>query len=322
MRLYIMDELEQVKNKVSIIDYVQRNGIQVKSCGGGKYRANPCPKCGHNDHFTLYKETNTYSSFNNCCEGGDILNYMQEVEGLTFQEAKAKLYSITNTPLEEYKKTARKQQEKPQEKKPTQEELQEIKEFINRKHDEFMQNQDEQDELIGYLATRYIDEDAIYKYHLFLCEDKANQKRLYIPIYEQGQPVAYIGRAIDSNAQYRYLNSRGTIQPFHIDYLSREAEQEDEPLFICEGVFDAISIEEQGKKAIALNSTQNVEKLCNTIKKHLETAKKYRFIIATDNDTARHPSKREPCKRIDKARHRKHLFADTKPVQGCKRVVL
>ena len=324
-----MDDLEQVKQKISIVEYVkQHTSSQIKNLGNGQYRVNPCPICNHKDHFTLYADTNSYSSFNNCCEGGDILNYMQEVEGLSFQDATDKLYSITNTPREKFnprqaqEKQQKKPQPKPTEKKPTKEELQKINDFINKEQAIFLQNQDAQAELIGYLATRYIGEEAIYKYRLFLREDAQGQQRVYIPIYEQGQPVAYIGRAIDSQAQLRYKNSQGTIQPFNIDYLSKEAEQEDEPLFICEGVFDAISIEEQGKKAIALNSTQNVDKFLDALKEHKDTASKYKFIIATDNDEARTKGTRKTSNRTYKAKHSKQLFEDTNLLQGRKRVVL
>lgn len=309
-----METLEQVKNKISIVDYVQRytSNVQLKSLGNNNYRVNPCPICGHKDHFTLYGETNTYTSFNNCCEGGDIIKYMEEVEGIPFFEAKAKLYSITNTPLEEYKPTARKQQEKPQEKKPSKEELQQVSEFIEQGIKQ-MQEQDKQ-ELANYLNSRNIDKAAIDKYNLFMAKDEANNERVYIPIYEQGNPIAYIGRAIDSNAKLRYKNSSGTMQPFNIDYISTEAAEEDEPLFICEGIFDAISIEEQGKKAIALNSTSNVNKFLDALKEHKDTASKYKFIIATDTDEARTRCKRKTNSRINKAKHSKQLFEDTEPI--------
>ena len=63
-------------------------------------------------------------------------------------------------------------------------------------------------------------------------------------------------------------------------------------MFICEGVFDAITIEEQGFKAIALNSTNNLNKFIEAVKENIENAKTYKFIIATDTDKARNTSKR------------------------------
>ena len=65
---------------------------------------------GHKDHFTINDNDNYYKSFSGCCKGGDILNYMQEIEHLDFKEAKAKLYRITNTPLEDYKPNPKKEE--------------------------------------------------------------------------------------------------------------------------------------------------------------------------------------------------------------------
>ena len=71
-----------------------------------------------------------------------------------------------------------------------------------------------------------------------------------------------------------------------MNYIKEKA-KENEAIYICEGVFDAISIEEQGKKAISLNSTQNKTKLIEAIKENIDNAKEYIYIIASDNDEAR-----------------------------------
>lgn len=323
-----MDELDQLKSQVNLLNYITQHNPSCKVRRVGiNTQISPCPFCNKgvkSPHFTIYEQSNSFASFGcerNGVKGGTIIDYLMATENIDRGDAIKKLHEITNTPFNT-RQAQEKQPQKPQEKKPSKEELQKINEFVSKNLEAFLKNSEAQAELLGYLATRYIGEEAIYKYHLFLREDAQGQKRVYIPIYEQGQAVAYIGRAIDSNAQLRYMNSQGTIQPFNIDYLSKEAETEDEPLFICEGVFDAISIEEQGKKAIALNSTQNVDKFCDTIKKHLETAKQYKFIIATDNDEARTKGKRETSNRTYKAKHSKQLFEDTNLLQGRKRVVL
>lgn len=239
---------------------------------------------GHKDHFTINDNDNYYKSFSGCCKGGDILNYMQEIEHLDFKEAKAKLYRITNTPLEDYKPTPKKEEytKTHNEKKQDAKELEAIHSFVMT---EYSKMQDK-DELIQYLNKRNISQDAIEKYHLFISKDKQDTKRLYIPIIEQGKAIAFIGRAIDENAQTRYKNSKGSIQPFNLNYIKEKA-KENEKIYICEGVFDAISIEEQGQKAISLNSTQNKNKLIEAIKENIETAKDYIYIIASDNDDAR-----------------------------------
>lgn len=40
-----MQDLEQVKNKISLIDYIQSTGVKVKNLGGGTFTVEPCPVC-------------------------------------------------------------------------------------------------------------------------------------------------------------------------------------------------------------------------------------------------------------------------------------
>lgn len=202
---------------------------------------------------------------------------MQEVEHLDFKEAKEKLYKLTNTPLEDYKLNLKKETPKPKEDKT---ELEAIHNFVMTEYNKMQ----DKDKLIQYLDNRNINQDAIEKYHLFISQDEKGTKRVYIPIIEQGKAIAYIGRATDKDANLRYKNSKGTIQPFNMQYLKQQPQESNEAIYICEGVFDAISIEQQGKKAISLNSTQNKSKLIESIKENIETAKQYTYVIATDND--------------------------------------
>ena len=40
-----MQDLEQVKNKIRLVDYIQSNGAKIKNLGGGTFRVEPCPIC-------------------------------------------------------------------------------------------------------------------------------------------------------------------------------------------------------------------------------------------------------------------------------------
>ena len=280
-----MDELENVKSKIRLLDYIQNTGKKIKNLGGGTYGVNPCPICGHNDSFRIYDRTNSYNCFSEG-KGGDILNYMQDVEHLTFIEAKEKLYNITHTLLTEYKPKENKDTIKQRATTPKQtpQEIETINSLVMKEYNKG----NYKEELIKYLNSRNISKDAIEKYHLFISEDIDKQsKRLYIPIIENSKAVAYIGRALEKNAKLRYRNSKGTIQPLNLEYLKQKpVAEESNVIYICEGVFDAISIEEQNKKAISLNSTQNKTKLLEAIKENIEIAKDYLYIIASDNDEA------------------------------------
>ena len=67
----------------------------AKRLSHGAYRVSPCPKCGRKEHFTLYEPNSsnnknnwwTYSSFNGCCNGGSVIDYLMEFKGLTITQA-------------------------------------------------------------------------------------------------------------------------------------------------------------------------------------------------------------------------------------------
>jgi len=80
-------QLEDLKEKISLLDYIEQSGARLEKAGQNVYRINPCPICGHKDHFTIYPTTNSYTSFSGCCQGGSIIDYMIEVEGITQVQA-------------------------------------------------------------------------------------------------------------------------------------------------------------------------------------------------------------------------------------------
>lgn len=71
---------------------------RVSSRQGGEYHS-PCPLCGGNDRFAVFPEQEggelcqkhglkgTWSCVRGCGKGGDLLSWMQEVEGMTFRAA-------------------------------------------------------------------------------------------------------------------------------------------------------------------------------------------------------------------------------------------
>lgn len=90
----------------------------------------------------------------------------------------------------------------------------------------------------------------------------------------------YVGRRIDGVKEYAKMNSKnGTPGIFQAAMLNYGAEY----VFVTEGVFDALSLIEVGKHAIALNSTSNVSLLL----KYLESSPtKSTLMICLDNDEA------------------------------------
>ena len=289
-----MEDLNELKQNVSLLDYIKQSAVgKIERVGSNEYRLNPCPVCGSKDHFTIYADSNSYSSFNGCCKGGTIIDYFIEIEHLSKEEAIKKLYQITGT---EYKikksqnsdknvtktgqkKEVEKVQEKEQNNNLTREELEKTITFIQEGI-----KQKNIDSVMQVVSKRGISKEIANKYNMFVA-NLGKEARLFIPIFENGKPKAYISRAIDPTNPVRYKNSKGEIIPFNREYITKEND-EHESIYICEGIFDSLSIEEADKKAIALNSTSQVNKFIEYMQKHIKTASSYNYILCFDNDEA------------------------------------
>lgn len=286
-----MTDLNELKNKQSLVEYIRQTQIgKLERVGSNEYRLNPCPICGGHDHFTVYADSNSYSSFNGCCKGGTIIDFFIEVEKLDKTEAIKKLYQLTGT--EYTKKTKEGTAKEMSNNKNMQSNKQEITTKEQRKNNEeiektvlFIENgirNKNIDNVMQVVSKRGISKDIADKYNMFI-----SNQRLYIPIIENDKPKAYISRAIDPTDKLRYKNSKGEIIPFNREYI-KEVPEVEKTIYICEGIFDALSIEEVGKKAIALNSTSNVNKFVEYIKNNMQTSSKYNYILCFDNDNAGH----------------------------------
>lgn len=89
----------------------------------------------------------------------------------------------------------------------------------------------------------------------------------------------YIARAIDGNiTEYAKMNETGGGE---INLFNTRLLNEKEPVFVTEGIFDALSLIEIGRNAIAINSTSNVDKLIKEVEKREKTPL---LILSLDND--------------------------------------
>jgi DNA primase len=102
--------------------------------------------------------------------------------------------------------------------------------------------------------------------------------RLVIPYLHEGRTIFFQARALYADQEPKYLNFRGIkassiLYPF--DYESEE------PLYICEGVFDAMSL-----KALGYNATTTIS--CHASREQMNQLRFYRgpLVVAYDSDEA------------------------------------
>ena len=278
--------LEGLKEKVKLLDYVQKNGGQIEKAGQNTYRLNPCPVCGHKDHFTIYPENNSYYSFSGCCEGGSIIDYMIEIEGMTQAQAIDKVKQMAGIEKEEaqIKKTNTfpVETETPQKPKLTAEEIKDTAALVEKA----------QNNKTDYYHSRGLTEKTIKKYKLG-----------YLPSgHKYGGAFKYVLPVNESfiilrsnNEQDRYRNI-GNTEILNLHYL-QDPSLTDKQIFITEGFFDALSLEELDLPAVALNSTAMCDTLINSLRDYQEQLKEKLFVLALDEDQGG----RETAKKLKEA---------------------
>lgn len=304
-------DIEIMKKQVSLLDYIQSSGGQVKKAGNN-YRLNPCPVCGHKDHFTIYLDTNSYSSFSGCCNGGSIIDYMQEVEGMTKQGAINTLKQLAGegaslvTGEKQGKDTLRtdekqiktglrtgakqgkdslragtfqgknpagnstKTAESPVDNNGKTTGPEEIKQLIEKA----------QGGNSEYYKARGLTDKTIKPYKLGYLPGGYN-KPGYGSAFKYVIPVSdnfIILRSDNEQDRYRNINSPEIL---NIGYLQDSSLTE---IFITEGIFDALSLEELDRPAIALNSTAQARQLIEALEVNRGQLKGKRFILALDDD--------------------------------------
>lgn len=278
-----MTTAEQVK-QIDLLDYIQKGHVASK-VGPNTFRVNPCPVCGGRDHFTIYTETNSFSSFSGCCKGGSIIDYVLEVEGAANVTEAIELLSGE-------KKTKRKAS-------PVAAEKAQKYDFSN-----FIDNLKHYD---PYYSNRGISEETASKYNLSfesvglkpLCETfkinppaMAPAYRFILPLYNKEEKCTHFIARLDESIYPvtdntpKTRNYGGSDAPYFNEKYLYDEKLSGEYIFITEGIFDALSIEEIGYQAISLNSAVNYSKIVDLLKQNEEMLKDKTFLVAGDNDEA------------------------------------
>ncbi len=265
-----MMELEEVKERVKLLDYIQQTGGQLEKAGSNNYRLNPCPVCGHKDHFTIYPESNRYYSFSGCCEGGSIIDYFIEIEGLDRNRAINKAKELAGVKGEQ--SFSKPELEVVKSKKPqnlSEEEIKETRALI----DKARENETD------YYNTRGLSKEIIKNYNLGFLPDGHRFGRAFKYVMPVSENFVILR---SDNEEDRYRNI-GNTEILNSQYL-KDPHLTEKKIFITEGYFDALSLEELNYPAVGLNSTAMSGTLIQLLRDNHEKLKEKLFVLALDND--------------------------------------
>lgn len=129
-----------------------------------------------------------------------------------------------------------------------------------------------------YFTGRGLSDETVRRFGLVVENGYA-----VLPVFVDGVCRSVCRRAIDPAVEPRYQNSRGAMQLWNSAAMERAAGK---ALFVTEGIFDALSLEELGFPAVALCGAANTGKLVQKIDEYVPVAWPERVILAGDSDAA------------------------------------
>lgn len=258
-------KIAELEKRVDLVELISEEH-SLKKIGTNEYWVNPCPVCDSKDHFTVYGDTNSYSSFSHCCNGGSVYKYLTEVKGMNNGSAYEHLSEMAGVEVESMEV---------KEIPPTPAEVEGNNNLIN-SITQLYQNQKQEDKNY-FLIDRGLSNSIVDEYKLSVYKGHNGVRRAVMPIFQGGKVVSYVEREIDGEKQY--LNNSGAIYLFNMDHLK---DKSDEPIVIVESAIDALTLEARGIKSIALNGINNWKKLKDNVVKL--NAQNKLLLTAFDND--------------------------------------
>lgn len=108
-----------------------------------------------------------------------------------------------------------------------------------------------------YFTGRGLSDETVRRFGLVVENGYA-----VLPVFAEGVCRSVCRRAIDPAVEPRYKNSRGAMQLWNSAAMERAAW---EALFVTEGIFDALSLEELGFPAVALCGAANTGRLMQAL---------------------------------------------------------
>lgn len=294
--------VELAKQKIDLLNYIEHaTGVKAKR-RSKSYVFDPCPFCGRKNHFFVVPEKNFYHTFSGCGKSGTIIDFLMEYEKLTLQEAIKKILDLAGTELSPGVHAKRSRQTH-QENGETKNQIPQFDftELIEQLHANVVQT--------TYFKERGLTDQTIKKYKLGFAENGLNavqQKfplfqnhrnflqmyKYFLPVWNEEGKCHYFIPRIDESSVPPYFESKPSktfnlpqipVQLFNDRYLKSA---DTKLLFVTEGIFDALSIEEFGYSCIALNGATNVNKLIALLEEQIDICIHKTFVLVPDNDMA------------------------------------
>lgn len=312
---YSDDFIEELKSNADIVDFVS-DYIELQK-SGNRYKG-LCPfHSEKTPSFFVNPDNNFYHCFG-CGAGGDLINFVMEIENLTFAETIKLLAERSGMELPDLSDTQRRRYKE-------REKLFALNKLAAKFYNYLLTEKEIGNKALEYLKKRDIDQNDINKFQIGYAADewqlllnflkkrdfsldlihkaglitkgKNNsyydkfRNRVIFPIYNnRGEVIAFGGRILEMEAEDygpKYLNSPETAifskkKNLYGLHLAKDAIRKKNSCIIMEGYTDIIQAHKKGfENSIASLGTAFTEEQAKLIKRYAEKA-----YIAYDADTA------------------------------------
>lgn len=308
------DAIEEIKNRLDILDVVQSRVILKKS-GSNYWGCCPFHK-EKTPSFSVNPQKGIYKCFG-CGEGGDALSFLMKINGQSFNEVIKELAESFGIELPQSYGSTKDHADKKQKMK---EAMLQAADFYVEK----LLTSSEAAEALRYIEKRGLSKDVIKEYKigyapkgfeslqqhfngkidseilelagLIIKREKEKghidrfRNRLMIPIFDESNTIVAFGaRALEEGQNPKYLNSPDTAlyNKSRILYginIAKDAIKQEDATIIMEGYFDVISAQAAGlKNCVASCGTSLTSDHLRLIAKYSQSRKMY---LAFDTDSA------------------------------------
>jgi DNA primase len=268
-------DVELVRQQYPIVDVVGRYGFELRRSGAAFIGRCPFHLDRGRPNLTVYPRSGRWVCFR-CGASGDVINFVQQLEHLTFLEAVAHLGIAP--PMRPIGPTRRLAQSRPESARPLE---QSEKDVLAAALDLYRNRLLHESEALAYLARRGFARDIVEQEHLGYCagdelvpylvwrglpvpaarrvgllipggrEHLAG--RIVFPEIRQGSPVWFIGRSLhESDDSPRYLGLPRSKPLLGWDTASRDLRG----VCLVEGPLDLLALRQWGIPGLALCGTR------------------------------------------------------------------
>lgn len=290
-------KMEEVLKHYDLLDGFKRSGDSLSG---------PCPihKGTNPTQFRVSVSKNVWNCFSECKNGGNVLDFIAQMEKVSIHAAANKAIEWFNLDRESLSQSSRSEKngrssdesEKPKEKEapktePNSKEPNKALKFrlekLEREH--------------PFFKERGLEPETVETFGVGFCTKGMMMDRIAVPIgNDKGEVVAYAGRLpgepTDDKPKYKLPPGfRKSLELYNIERAIKEPASA--PLFIVEGFFDCMALHQNGfPKVVALMGTSLSTEQEDLILKHTEP--KTPVVVMLDEDDAGRAARGEIAGRL------------------------